>query len=373
MKLPGMPEAAKQPKPNALAVPSATDPVMLLAQIRDALQQLVPSGQQEDYQDYQDIVLGTAAGSKLVEPDGQIGWLYIPDAPRDISVWSGAGRGRFLGTVTAGSYGRFRIPKGQAVLLEWGAGTASTLSYWVSSREIGYEALNPDILSGTAGLAAAIKEEDTAHASGDVGVMMLGVRNESFVALSGTNGDYTPIATKADGTVFVAPMYASVTPIASALTVGVTSYQSGAYGFPGVVPIVSNGSTYDRLSGNVDGTALASAARTAYVISADIINYNGRGILIFLNVTAASGTGGLQVRLMAKDPVSGTYFAMAATPTAVTATGKNAYVFYPGSSAGAAGNVAQNVSIVMPRTIAIEVIHGDGTSYTYSVGYSIIL
>jgi len=40
------------------------------------------------------------------------------------------------------------------------------------------------------------KAEDAAHTSGDVGVMLLGVRNDSAVSgLSGTNGDYTPIAT----------------------------------------------------------------------------------------------------------------------------------------------------------------------------------
>lgn len=47
------------------------------------------------------------------------------------------------------------------------------------------------------------KEEDTAHASGDVGVMMLGVRNDSgATALTGSNGDYTPISTTVRGEVF---------------------------------------------------------------------------------------------------------------------------------------------------------------------------
>lgn len=43
------------------------------------------------------------------------------------------------------------------------------------------------------------KAEDAVHASGDVGVMALGVRNDALVALSGTDGDYTPLATDAQG------------------------------------------------------------------------------------------------------------------------------------------------------------------------------
>lgn len=48
------------------------------------------------------------------------------------------------------------------------------------------------------------KAEDAAHTTGDVGVMMLGVRNEEGDnTLSGTVGDYTPIATDAMGAVMV--------------------------------------------------------------------------------------------------------------------------------------------------------------------------
>lgn len=47
------------------------------------------------------------------------------------------------------------------------------------------------------------KAEDTAHTSGDVGVMSLGVRNDLGAnTLSGTNGDYTPFATDQYGKQF---------------------------------------------------------------------------------------------------------------------------------------------------------------------------
>ena len=43
------------------------------------------------------------------------------------------------------------------------------------------------------------KAEDAAHTSGDVGVMLLGVRNDADAARSGTDGDYTPLAVDSAG------------------------------------------------------------------------------------------------------------------------------------------------------------------------------
>jgi len=54
--------------------------------------------------------------------------------------------------------------------------------------------------AGTTGLAteATLKsithEEDTAHVSGDIGVLPLGVRNDTDAAMTSANGDYSPIA-----------------------------------------------------------------------------------------------------------------------------------------------------------------------------------
>lgn len=38
------------------------------------------------------------------------------------------------------------------------------------------------------------KEEDVAHISGDVGVQILGIRNDTGAPFSGTNLNYTPLA-----------------------------------------------------------------------------------------------------------------------------------------------------------------------------------
>lgn len=47
------------------------------------------------------------------------------------------------------------------------------------------------------------KEEDTPHATGDTGVMLLGVRNDNHVGRAGTDGDYVPIALDGHGCVYV--------------------------------------------------------------------------------------------------------------------------------------------------------------------------
>lgn len=48
------------------------------------------------------------------------------------------------------------------------------------------------------------KAEDAAHTSGDTGVLLLGVRNDSgTTVLSDTNGDYTPVATTSRGQLFL--------------------------------------------------------------------------------------------------------------------------------------------------------------------------
>lgn len=134
-------------------------------------------------------------------------------------------------------------------------------------------------------------------------------------------------------------------------------------------PSLFNGTTWDRRRNNMEGTALASATRTATANSADIINYNGRGVTIYLNVTAASGTGGLTVNIQAKDPVTGSYFTVYAAAAAVITTGLRAYNAYPG--AAGSGNYTNAVNFQIPRTFRIGVTVGDSTSYTYSIGYAI--
>jgi hypothetical protein len=133
----------------------------------------------------------------------------------------------------------------------------------------------------------------------------------------------------------------------------------------------SNGASYDPELGNTHGTLLASAARTATTSTADQTNHNARGVVLFVNVTAASGTGGLTVQPKGKDPVSGGYYRLNAPPSAITGTGLYLFEVYPGAS-GTGGDVAQRTAGALPRTWAVTVVHGDASAYSYSLGYALI-
>lgn len=139
---------------------------------------------------------------------------------------------------------------------------------------------------------------------------------------------------------------------------------------------ISDGANIRAMLGNTQGTLLASAAGTAARVSADQTNYNAKGVILILDITVASGTGGLIPRIQIKDPVSGNYVNLNVAPTAVTATGSYAFELSPGAStAGGAGAflVNQRTAGSLPRLWRVSVSVGDATSYTYSVGYSLIL
>ncbi|SRR5579884_647578 len=139
-----------------------------------------------------------------------------------------------------------------------------------------------------------------------------------------------------------------------------------------VQQLLYNGATLDLQRGNQQGTLLASATRTANTASADQTNYNARGVLLFLNVTAASGTGGVRALVQAKDPISGsTQFLASATPAFKTATGLYVYSVYPGAPVGAF--LEQATQAALPRTWSVLVQHGDASSYTYSLGFALIV
>lgn len=111
---------------------------------------------------------------------------------------------------------------------------------------------------------------------------------------------------------------------------------------------------------------LASAARTAITACPKQADPFCIGVRLYLSVTAASGTGGLQPIVRAYDRVSGNSVALSTGGTAITATGTFVYEFYP-NAAAAANNVKEAISRVLPALWDVSVTHGDGSSYTYSI------
>jgi hypothetical protein len=84
--------------------------------------------------------------------------------------------------------------------------------YATSSRE-----LRTTILAGAANIA---KAEDTAHASGDTGVFVLGVRSDTATSTGTTDGDYSALITDADGRLHVIAAIAASQTLATVTTVG---------------------------------------------------------------------------------------------------------------------------------------------------------
>lgn len=134
-----------------------------------------------------------------------------------------------------------------------------------------------------------------------------------------------------------------------------------------------NGSTWDRQRGNVEGTLLASAARTATTTSPTQTNYNARGVLVGISVTVV-GTGNLTPSIRATDPVSAdAYVLLSGGP--ITTTGRWGFLVYPGAPTvafGASGTV-QSVGLALPRTWYVQVTHSDGSGWTYSLSFAYVV
>lgn len=138
------------------------------------------------------------------------------------------------------------------------------------------------------------------------------------------------------------------------------------------------GSIWVRERCNYEGTLLASAARTVDTDAANITNRNHRGIMVILNVTAASGTGGLTPKVRIIDVISGNPCQINANITAITATGRFGFEIYPGASTAVAssssGWVAQRTAACLAgMTIQVGISVGDASSYTYSLSYCLLV
>lgn len=116
------------------------------------------------------------------------------------------------------------------------AGTVTVGSHAVTNA--GTFATQPTSVVPGTGATNLGKAEDAAHASGDTGTLLLGVRNDSAVTgLSDTNGDYTPIATDSNGRLFVntlAAISSSMTPGTAAANLGKAEDAAHASGDTGV-------------------------------------------------------------------------------------------------------------------------------------------
>jgi hypothetical protein len=123
---------------------------------------------------------------------------------------------------------------------------------------------------------------------------------------------------------------------------------------------------------------LPSLPRTATVSSGPQKDAQGaRALRAYLNVTDASGDGGLTVVFNGIDPVSGNPVALSAGGVPVLAPGTYAYEMTPFVSQDSlgnliAGNILESVSRAVPYVWSISVLHANDSPYTYSLGVEVL-
>lgn len=117
-------------------------------------------------------------------------------------------------------------------------------------------------------------------------------------------------------------------------------------------------------TGNLSGTLLASASRTAATVtSADQTNNNWRGIHLITNVSAYVG-GNYTPKIQGKDPVSGNYYDILVGPP-ISATGMTVMKIYPGIAAVTSAAAAD----FLPRVWRVSISGASTPSMTFSVGF----
>jgi hypothetical protein len=147
--------------------------------------------------------------------------------------------------------------------------------------------------------------------------------------------------------------------IASADAMGTTRFLE-------TVPGLYNNSSYDRQRGNLDNITYFNVSNVSSTqTTSDQINYNHRGIKVYLYVTTI-GSGSLVLTIFGKDQVSGQTYTLLAS-SAVTTNGLTVLTIYPGLTS-AANSIANDV---LPRTYRIQVT--GASSSTFIVSGSLLL
>ena len=152
---------------------------------------------------------GTWAGTVVVEgsPDGDAAdvWVALDIHTLATGAWTMAASTTAIGTYAVAATGMRTLRLRASV---YASGTI-VVDSWTHSDpwSVVYSRAADGSLQVSTGVGASSlgKAEDAVHGTGDVGIMSLGVRNDTFAtALSGTDGDYTPVGVDAQGRIGIA-------------------------------------------------------------------------------------------------------------------------------------------------------------------------
>ena len=131
-----------------------------------------------------------------------------------------------------------------------------------------------------------------------------------------------------------------------------------------------NGTTWDRARNNFAMIADSSAARTSTVAGATVTNFNAKGAVITINVTAVSGTSPTLIAKLQYSPDGGTtwidYTNKPVTAT-ISAIGQTTLIVCPGVT-----EVANSaVSLPLPRIVRMHyTIGGTNPSLTFATYFN---
>jgi hypothetical protein len=123
--------------------------------------------------------------------------------------------------------------------------------------------------------------------------------------------------------------------------------------------------TWERQHGNIQGTVIASAARTASYDGADQLNRNGRGLFIHIVASAPVDTPSVVFTVQGKGS-AGNYFNLLES-VAITGAGTTTLTIAPWAAAVA--NVS--ATSMVPRQWRVISTHADADSITYGVYYDL--
>lgn len=132
-----------------------------------------------------------------------------------------------------------------------------------------------------------------------------------------------------------------------------------------------NGVTWDRWRNNTETTLLASAARTATTITPAQTNYNGKGVLLVLKVTANPG-GAETLTLHLRYDTGAADFGESGNIVTAASNGTYRLMVYPGASAAQVGN-NKFLAAAVPRSWAAVVQHSGAGSWTYELYAAVIV
>ena len=141
---------------------------------------------------------------------------------------------------------------------------------------------------------------------------------------------------------------------------------SGASGatIGSIAPWLYNGATFDSEQNNQHLLLLSLATRTASVTTPTQTNTDKQTLTLVLYVSAASGTGGLTVRVLVSP--SGLNYNLLVASAAVTTIGTFVYVITP-TTAPTTALVTQSALGSLPRNWFVSITPADSSDYTYSV------